>query len=79
LRGVVLCLARRCGNTRQWELANLQGGVDFRVAPGFTLGPYISVSFDEFTHRNDPLEDASISNKSIHEWLSRGIKGSFAH
>ena len=77
-----------------WELFQLQGGVDFRVANAFTLGPFASVSFTEYTRTHDELDptpiavgaagvqgspngDQSLSNKTIHEWVNLGLRGTF--
>ena len=69
---------------RGWELANLQGGVDFRLGSAFTLGPFLSVSLDEFTHQSIDYNypgvanvDGSIYDKAVHEWITLGVKGSF--
>lgn len=72
------------GTFSGWEIANLQGGVDFRLVPAFTLGPFVSVSFDEFTHSSIdfhsstfPSSSGSIGSKALHEWITLGAKGTF--
>src|SRR5262249_41650160 len=56
-----------------WELANLQGGVDFQVSRDAYLGPFVSFSVDMTTSESATLGNLSASSsdfdKSLHEWL----------
>jgi hypothetical protein len=70
-----------------FELINLQGGLDFKVAPGLALGPFLFFSIgrytslsgscsgntcDDFTPRgDDPGDDAT------HYWLLLGVRSTF--
>jgi outer membrane protein W len=64
-----------------FQLANLQAGGDFRVAPNFVLGPFLSVSFGQF--RGLSLSgpgysmDMDITNTAIHEWILFGVRGAY--
>ena len=64
-----------------FEFANLQAGVDFKVADNVAVGPFVSFSLGQYSSQSvDPeipgLSD-DIPNKAIHEWLTLGVKGSF--
>lgn len=73
---------------RGFEFANFQGGVDFRVADSFAVGPFISVSlgkYSKFTTKCDPdsacnettadIDDTA--DTALHEWLFFGLRGVF--
>jgi len=53
--------------------ANLQVGGDYKVNPKFVVGPYLQVSFGQYTSQ----ESSSISDKAMHEWLGFGVRGKF--
>jgi outer membrane protein W len=64
------------------EFANLQGGADFAVARAFTLGPFLSASFGQYSNaavgESDGREvNVSFNDKTFHEWFALGIRGSF--
>lgn len=64
------------------EFFNLQGGADFKVTGGFTLGPFASVSFGQYssaTLGGDGIAETNLSlkDKTSHEWILFGVKGSF--
>jgi hypothetical protein len=58
------------------ELARLAGGVDFRLSRIFGIGPYVGFDFGSYSAahpQGQPSE--SISNTSLHEWLTLGVRG----
>lgn len=72
---------------RGFEFINLQGGVDFPLAPNFGLGPFLSFSVGQYSKAStdcsgtgcDPTDSGSqdIDNKAMHEWLTIGARGTF--
>jgi outer membrane protein W len=72
--------------TKGFEFLNLQGGVDFRAAPGFGIGPFLSFSLAQFGSFGGSCSGActgitiangDITNKALHQWLLLGVRGSF--
>lgn len=70
-----------------FEFINLQGGVDFAVAPGLGLGPFLSFSVGQYGESSTSCDgagcDASdstsqdIDDKALHQWLTLGVRGTF--
>jgi len=56
-----------------FEFLNLQGGVDFLVAPRFWLGPYALATIGQYSD----LPTGVTASKSTHEWIMLGAKASF--
>lgn len=59
-----------------FEFVNLQVGGDWFLSPAFRLGPYAQLSLAQFS----TLEFLGVSgtlNKTTHEWLQIGLKGTF--
>ena len=69
-----------------WEFANLQAGADYRLAPQFSIAPFISVSIDQFQSTTTTTAVGNTTNpntqdlakKSIHEWIMIGARVSFS-
>jgi hypothetical protein len=66
------------------ELANLEVGADFTVAPGLALGPYLSGSLGQFIstshtegYSTDFVGTTSIEEKAYHAWLMVGVRGTY--
>jgi outer membrane protein W len=59
------------------EIANLQGGLDWMIAHGFRMGPFVNFSIGEFLSVSAGGQSVDINNKSLHEWLTIGVRGSF--
>jgi len=60
------------------ELVDLQGGGDWRVAPGFTIGPWAALTFARYLSLDTttPIGSRSgVSGKSFHLWLELGLMG----
>ena len=65
-----------------FEFAHFMGGVDFRLGRVFGIGPFVDLSLAEFVHARvdtpgDPVQDGSIDNPALHEWLVLGVRGVF--
>lgn len=64
------------------ELPLAELGVDVRVAPRVSLGPYVSVSFGRFTSRSErPVGGSAardpIDHRDAHGWAQAGLKVTF--
>jgi outer membrane protein len=55
------------------ELANLTGGVDFKIAPALGVGPFVTLSAGEFTR----YPRADLVGKAVHFWLTFGLRSAF--
>ena len=62
---------------RGWEWGNLQFGVEFDIAPGFTLGPVLSGSVAQYATAQVGDQSGEIARKSIHGWNFIGLRGTF--
>jgi len=66
---------------RGWEILNLQGGIDWYVGRALDLGPFMVVSFGEYTSvrqiGNGQDISASLANKAILEWVELGLRGEY--
>jgi hypothetical protein len=67
-----------------FEFVNLQGGVDFKVAEGVGIGPFLSFSLDEYSNASASTSglaafsgSGEIQNKALHEWLTLGVRATF--
>lgn len=70
-----------------FEFFNLQAGLDIAVADHFHLGPFLNLSFAEFSSVSvDCSSDfcngqfgasGDIDNTSMHEWLLIGVRGAY--
>ena len=56
------------------------GGVDFRVARAFGIGPFVDVSVAQYSSgkiTGDITKDGDITDKALHTWISLGAKVTF--
>jgi outer membrane protein W len=65
-----------------FEFANLQVGADYKVSPTVGVGPFVSFSLGRYasgeqTRPGLPTESGGVENKTMHEWLVLGVRGSF--
>ena len=63
-----------------WEYLTLMGGADFEIAKAFAVGPFLALSFGQYTTEQVPGESsASIPSgeRTIHEWLTIGVRATF--
>lgn len=65
------------GTTKGFEFVNLQGGADFKVADAFAVGPFVSFSLGQYSSVSSGDLSADIEGKTLHEWLTLGVKGTF--
>jgi hypothetical protein len=71
-----------------FEFVNLQVGLDFRIKPTFSLGPFIAFSLAQYSDVSvdcsgvlaNVCDDvgADIDAKALHEWLFIGARGTFS-
>jgi hypothetical protein len=64
-----------------WEYFTLVGGADFEVAERFAVGPFVSFSLGQYTTEKSSGEASQSipsSERALHEWLTIGVRGSFA-
>ena len=63
------------------EFLNLQGGADFRVWRGLSVGPFLEVSLGEYgsLEVKSPLGNSSggIPDRALHSWISFGVRGTY--
>lgn len=73
---------------RGLEFANIQGGVDFQVAEGIALGPFMTWSLGRYDRASascdgdcgelgDTEQEADIEDPVFHHWLFAGLRVSF--
>jgi len=70
------------GNFKGFEFGNAQLGLDFKVAPTFSVGPFVAFTIAQYSDASVsipgfPSQGTSITNKAIHEWLAFGLRGAF--
>jgi hypothetical protein len=73
--------------TSGFEFANFQAGLDFKAAPNFYIGPFLSFSLGQYSDvdascsgalcQGLTVEDGSIDEKTLHEWFVFGIRGGY--
>jgi hypothetical protein len=51
----------------------VQAGADYWFNPNLALGPFVAMSFAEFS----TTSFGSIEDKSVHEWLTFGVRGEY--
>ncbi len=63
------------------DLANLSGGVDFRLARHFALGPYLGAGLSMYLYQVDALDGGgtkqSIASPTFHGWATLGARVTF--
>jgi hypothetical protein len=60
-----------------FEFANLQVGGDWLVSPMFRVGPFLQVTFAQYDSYKALGQTITLPNKTLHEWLQFGVKGTF--
>jgi hypothetical protein len=62
-----------------FEFLMLQTGVDFRLAPQFSLGAFAMLSFTQYGSESVTYEgnnaSADVTDTAVHEWLVFGVRG----
>jgi opacity protein-like surface antigen len=64
-------------NVRGFEFGNAQVGLDWMATPSLGVGPFVAFTVAQYTDASVGSVSASITNKSIHEWLLFGLRGVF--
>jgi hypothetical protein len=69
------------GSLRGWEYGHFSLGVDLLAARQFAFGPFLDVSMAQYDHEyiepanpNQPVIDADIPNRALHEWVTLGVR-----
>lgn len=57
------------------EFVNIQAGGDYKVAPNFGIGPWLSFSMAQYSKVEAGGQSADITDKAMHQWLMIGIRG----
>jgi outer membrane protein W len=60
-----------------FEFVNLQLGADWLVAKDFGIGPFVQVTFGEYSTLEAGGTSTDITSKSMHEWIQLGVRGTF--
>jgi len=60
-----------------FEFVTLHAGGDYRLAPNFALGPFLSFSVGQYGSVSTPNGGGDITDKGIHEWIQLGVRGRF--
>lgn len=68
-----------------WELLNLQLGGDYLMSPQFSIGPYVMLSLAQYSDVEATQGGLTVSgslsdlgfDKTVHTWLSFGVRGKF--
>jgi hypothetical protein len=67
---------------RGLEFITLQAGGEYRIAPQFGLGPFVSLSLGQYDSLSlttgSTTMTGDITNKKLHEWLQFGLRGLFS-
>jgi hypothetical protein len=58
------------------EMLDLQAGADWRLSPGFALGPFASFGLGQYRTVTSGGASASLAT-ALHGWLRLGVKGTF--
>jgi hypothetical protein len=62
---------------RGFELASVEAGVDFALAPALGVGPFAALAFGQYDEASlsGPVSASSpVANKTLHEWLMLGVR-----
>lgn len=63
-----------------WEYLTLIGGVDFQVAPRFTVGPFLSGALGEYTDEKlagGSSQSIPDGDRTLHGWITIGVRGTW--
>jgi outer membrane protein W len=72
------------GTYKGFEFLDLQGGTDFKLSSVLGIGPFLNFSIGEYGSVSasgalpgGPVGSGSIGSKTVHEWLTFGVRGAF--
>jgi len=60
-----------------WILLDVQAGVDFALGTALRIGPYVAFSmgqFDSFTGNRGTTDSFPLTDKTLHYWLTFGVR-----
>jgi outer membrane protein len=64
-----------------FEFGHLQAGLDFKAAKGVGVGPFLGFSLGQSSSCSQSLNGTDLSctidHKTMHEWLTLGVRGAF--
>jgi outer membrane protein W len=60
-----------------FEFLNLNVGGDFKVNEQFGVGPFLGITFAQYSNAEFLGEEGDIEEKGIHNWLQFGVRGTF--
>jgi outer membrane protein W len=68
-----------------FEFANIQVGADYEIASRFVIGPFVSLSFDQYRATSTTISrgssstttDQNLAKESVHEWFLIGVRAAF--
>lgn len=58
-----------------FQFARFIVGTDFRLGSIFRVGPFVNFSLGQFSSISSPDPSITLGDKTLHEWLQFGIKG----
>ncbi|MCY1001921.1 outer membrane beta-barrel protein [Myxococcus sp. MISCRS1] len=68
-------------SVKGFEFVSAQGGVDFRISPKFSVGPYITATVGQYSSASlsdgEDEESQDIEEKAIHGWINGGVRAQF--
>ncbi len=68
-------------SSKGFEFVGLQVGGDYKLAPNFTVGPFLTFNIGQYSTQSSDVGGTSasqdIANTAMHEWLQFGVKGTF--
>jgi len=57
------------------QFARIIVGGDFRVGSALRVGPFVNFSLGQYSSLSSPIAGATLGDKTLHEWLQFGVKG----
>ncbi|MCP3057827.1 porin family protein [Myxococcus sp. K38C18041901] len=68
-------------SVKGFEFVSAQGGVDFRISPKFSVGPYITATVGQYSSATvsdgETDESQDLEEKAIHGWINGGVRAQF--
>jgi hypothetical protein len=65
-----------------FQFFNLQVGGDYKVMPNLAVGPFVTLSFAQFSSCGATADgmsspNCSVQQQALHEWLTIGVRGAY--
>ncbi len=78
-RGLWVKGANGTDSRHGWDIARLQAGVDYRVAPDFAVSPYVGAGLTTFLTQELAGEQAfsNVHSPDVNVWVFAGLQGRF--